>query len=228
MQLMKLMWAVIALLLVAALTACSAGQTPEPTQDVNAVYTSVAGTMIAQLNDQQTQTAQAVPPTALASPTPQDTSTPLPILPTTPLETPITINTPAGAAAPTFSTGPGTPGSTAAGCADATFVSESGPNDGAQFRPGENFSKSWTFKNTGTCTWTNSYGFGFQSGDRLGSKNVLISRSVDFVSPGQTKTFTVNFEAPRSPGQYIGYWQMRTDTGGSFGSRVWIDIEVKK
>ena len=77
MRFMKLIWVVIALLLTAALTSCS-GTASEPSQDVNAVYTSVAGTMVAQFNDQQTQTAQAVPPSPSASPTELDAAIPAP------------------------------------------------------------------------------------------------------------------------------------------------------
>lgn len=214
-------------LLAAALTACSAAKAPEPTLDSNAIYTSVAGTMIAQLNDHQTQTAQAVPASPQASPTAFDTFTPLPTFPVTPLLTPLTLNTPGGALSPTPSFAGGTPGGTGAGCADGTFISETEPRDGTKFSKGENFSKSWTFQNTGTCVWINSFAFGFQTGDRLNGKNVVISRTVDYVSPGQIKTFTINFEAPQASGRYKGYWQMRDAGGGSFGSRVWVDIIVK-
>ncbi len=226
MPLSRLRWVGLVLLLAIALTACGAGSTTEPTQNADVIYTSVAGTMVAQLNDQQTQTAQAIPPSSLPSPTTADTFTPLPTVPAAPSVTPFTINTPGSVVQPTIFTG-GTPGSTGAGCADSKFISETPPADGTQFSKGENFSKSWSFMNSGTCTWSNSYSFGFQNGDRLGGKEIVISRSVDFVLAGQIKTFTVQFEAPISAGHYKGFWQMRTPAGGSFGSRVWIDIVVK-
>ena len=69
MQIKKLVWAITALVMAATLAACNLGKAPEPTQDVNAIYTSAAQTMIAALNVQQTQTAQAVTPTIEASPT---------------------------------------------------------------------------------------------------------------------------------------------------------------
>jgi hypothetical protein len=227
MQHIKLIWVVIVVMVAAALTSCSGGQAPEPTQDANAVYTSVAGTMVSQFNDQQTQTAQAVPPSPQPSPTPFDTFTPLPTYPVTPLVTPIITDTPVIAVLPTSIAGGGTPGSTAAGCNNSNFISETKPDDGTQFTKGENFSKSWTFQNTGTCTWSNSYTFGFQSGDRMGGKDIVISRSVDFTLPGNNHTFTVFFEAPNAAGHYIGFWEMRTPLGGSFGTRVWVVINVK-
>lgn len=228
MQLMKPMQAMIILFLAAALTSCGSGNTPEPTQDVNAVYTSVAGTMVGQLYAQQTETAQAIPPTIAASPTAMDTPTSLPSLLTTATVTPVILNTPAGIVFPTASAGGGAPGtSTASGCNDSKFISETAPTDGTQFSKSENFSKSWIFQNTGTCTWSNNFAFGFQSGDRMGGKNIVISRSVDFTLPGKNHTFTVFFEAPNIAGRYTGFWQMRTPGGNSFGSRVWVDIEVK-
>ena len=62
MQLKKHPWLTAAILLAVGLASCNAGKVPQPTTDVNAVYTSVASTMIAQLNDQLTQTAQAARP----------------------------------------------------------------------------------------------------------------------------------------------------------------------
>ncbi len=230
MQVMKPIRFAILLLLAGTLTACGAGKTPEPAQDANAIYTSVAGTMIANLNGQQTQTAQAIPPSPQPSPRPLDTFTPEPTLSILPSPTPqALLSTPGGALPPTISAVNGTPGSTAAGCIDSTFVSESEPADWTQFSKGQNFTKSWTFQNTGTCTWNNTISFAFQSGDRMGAKDVplTISKTTGFVLVGQTKTFNVNFQAPRASGRYIGYWQMRDTTGGSFGSRVWIQIIVK-
>lgn len=107
MQIMRPMQAVTMLLVAAALTSCGSANTPEPTQDVNVIHTSVAGTMVSQLYDQQTQTAQAVPPSPAASPTALDTSTPLPTFLATALNTPIIINTPAGAVFPTNPVGGG-------------------------------------------------------------------------------------------------------------------------
>ena len=76
MRLKKYLWLATAILLVLGLASCNIDKAPEPTTDANAVYTSVAGTMIAQLNGQLTQTAQAVPSTALASPTELSTLAP--------------------------------------------------------------------------------------------------------------------------------------------------------
>jgi hypothetical protein len=224
---MKLMWVVVLLLLAVVLTSCGVAA-PQPALDANAIYTSVAGTMIAQLNVHQTQTAQALPPTPFSSPTPLDTFTPQPTLPVIPTVTPFTINTPAGIVLPTLSTGNGTPGSTSAvGCDDSIFVSESAPNNGEQFKAGTQFSKSFTFQNTGTCTWVNNYALGFQSGDRMSAKDTQISNRVNFTLPGNIHTFTLNLVAPHGKGHYVGVWAVENGIGKAFGSRVWVDIVVK-
>jgi hypothetical protein len=227
MQFIKLMRVATGLVFAAAFTSCNIGSTPEPVQDVNAIYTSVAGTMVAQFNDQQTQTAQAVPPLPAASPTALDTFTPLPTNPVTPSETPFSINTPSGLILPATSIVGGTPGSTLVGCDNATYVSETVPNTGEQFRPGVNFSKSWTLQNTGTCPWINSFVFGFVSGDRMGGKEIPITRKIDFVAAGNMHTFTVYFQAPHAKGHYRGVWQMKNASNIEFGTQETVDIIVK-
>ena len=227
MKFLKLLWVVTVLLLAAALTSCNIGSTPAPAQDANAIYTSVAGTMIAQFNDQQTQTAQAIPPSPLAGPTIADTFTPLPIFTEIPLGMPISINTPVSVILPTPSTGGLTWGETGIGCDDATYLSETEPARGTMFRVGDHFAKSWSFQNTGTCIWINSYTFAFISGSRMGGKDIPISRTVDFTVPGKSHTFTINFVAPHGAGHYTGAWQMKNATGTQFGARVWVDIVVK-
>jgi hypothetical protein len=222
---MKLMWVVVVLLLAVVLTSCGGGAAPQPAVDANAIYTSVAGTMIAQLNVHQTQTAQALPPTPFSSPTPLDTFTPQPTLPIIPTVTPFTINP---LVMPTVSAGNGTPGSASAvGCDDSLYVSETEPNTGAIFKPGINFTKSFTFQNTGTCPWVNRYALAFVSGDRMGGRDIEISNKVNFTLPGNNHTFTIFLQAPRSKGHFQGVWAMENYIGKAFGTRVWVDIVVK-
>jgi hypothetical protein len=218
----KLIWAGIVLLLAAALTSCSIGSTPEPTTDVGAIFTFAAQTMDAQLSDQGTQTAQA------ASPTPLVTFTPLPTFPVIPLgSTPFSTSAPGGAALPTASTGGSTLGSTAVGCDNSSYLSETPPNDGTQMTAGDTFKKGWSLQNTGTCAWNSGYSFAFITGDQMGGKNIVLSNDADFTDPGHSNTFSVNLQAPATAGTYKGYWQMKNATGVEFGSRVWVDIVVQ-
>lgn len=229
MQFRKFVWAVALILLATGLTACNIGKAPEPTQDVNAIYTSAAGTMIAQLNDQQTQTAQAIPPTPLSSPTALPSITSAPTFPVSG-GTPFTFNTPGAftpIASPFATLVPGGSGSTARGCNDAAFMSETIP-DKTEMKPEQAFKKSWQFMNSGTCTWDEGYVFAFVSGDQMDGKDILIDEKEEFTAPQSSQTFIVPMIAPKAEGEYQGYWQMKNDAGEFFGSRVWVLIIVKK
>ena len=177
--------------------------------------------MNAQLNDQASQTAQAASPTSSAS------LTPLPTFPVVPLGTPFSVNTPSGAALPTTSSGGGTLGSTAVGCDDANYVSETKPDDGSEIKAGDTFTKGWSLDNKGTCAWNSGYAFAFDSGDLMGGKDIIISKDADFTDPGHSQTFIVKLTAPTAAGEYKGYWRMKNAQGTPFGSRVWVDIVVK-
>jgi hypothetical protein len=234
MQLSKLIWVLTVLLLMAALTSCNIGKAPEPTQDVNAIFTSAAGTMIAQLNDQQTQTAQAVPPTSNASPTPFDTITPLPtvagLVGSTPFGTPFTIGTPGIGLTPLATHVPAGNSSTASGCNDASLIGETIP-DGTTIHPAKKFDKAWSLQNTGTCTWDEGYSFAFKSGEQMQGNDVVLTKqsdTKDFTPPGHSQAFVIHMWAPGTAGEYKGYWQMKDDKGNWFGSLVWVDIHVHR
>jgi len=231
MQHKKFIWLVLVLLLAASLASCNIGKAPEPTPDVNAIYTAAAGTAAAQISGQMTQTAQAIPPTSLPTQT-------LAALPTLPLSagatpfgsagTPFVFNTPAAGALPTATkvpSGAGT-GSTAVGCNNAAFLSETIP-DGTEITAGKSFQKVWQFQNSGTCAWDDGYAFVFVSGDQMDGSNVTFHKSADFVAAGHGTSFIVHMVAPTKAGTYKGFWQMKDDKGTAFGPRVWVQIVVK-
>ena len=221
MYIKKIVGAGIVLFLGAALASCSGGSTPQPTMDVGAIFTFAASTMNAQLNVQGTQTAQA------ASPTPAVTFTPLPTFPVIPLGTPYSLSTASGAVLPTASSGGSTTGSTAVGCDNSSYLSETTPNDGTQETAGGTFKKGWSLQNTGTCSWNAGYTFAFVTGDQMDGKDIVLSKSTDFTDPGHSNTFNINLQAPATAGEYKGFWQMKNAAGTAFGSRVWVDIVVK-
>ncbi len=226
MQLKKIVWPMAALVIAIGLTSCNIGKAPEPTQDVNVIYTAAAETTIAQFNGQQTQTAQALPPTPLPSPTALPTFTLAPTFPVSGV-TPFTLNTP-GVLTPIPSQAPAGTGSGSfpVGCNDATFTGETIP-DKTEMKPGQAFNKSWNFTNSGTCEWGNGYIFAFKSGDRLQGDNFRFIYEKDFVKPGKGIAFIIAMTAPMKEGEYIGYWQMKNDAGQWFGSLVSVDIVVK-
>lgn len=217
-----------------ALAACNLGKSPEPTADVGALYTAAAGTLVAQFGDQQTQTAQAVSPTPQASPTPLASLTALPTFPAlsglTPfatfgLTTPGVGLTPLGLTPQATLAAPVTSGF-AVGCNNAVFIGETIP-DKTKMSPLHSFKKSWSLQNTGTCAWDEGYTFAFKSGDRLDGVDVMITREQDFTDPNHSQAFVVPMEAPKDPGEYVGYWQMQDDSGTWFGSLVSVDIIVE-
>ena len=85
----------------------------------------------------------------------QEPDTPLAGLPTL---TPLPTYTPSVAQRP--------PTATPLPCNKAVFVSETIPDD-TEFAGGEAFTKSWTFKNYGTCTWNTNYHLVFATGDGM-------------------------------------------------------------
>ena len=82
-------------------------------------------------------------------------------------------------------------------CDYASFIAsgETVP-DGSEFAPGQTFSKTWRFKNVGTCTWANTYEMFFYSGDQLGAPaKVSLGNSV---APGQTIDISVTMKIGRA------------------------------
>jgi hypothetical protein len=108
-------------------------------------------------------------------------------------------------------------------CDKALFMSETIPDD-TEFASGETFTKSWTFKNVGTCTWNTDYKMVFSTGDAMGgpvSVNVPTS-----VAPNAQVTISVNLTAPTDPGTYTGYWKLQADDNEQFG-QVYVRVKTK-
>ena len=109
-------------------------------------------------------------------------------------------------------------------------MGETAPKDKAEIKAGEEFSKAWTIRNTGTCTWDEGYVFFFLadiSSPELKGDSIVIRRSEDFTKPGHDQSFVVKLKAPNKPGEYISYWKLKDDAGNFFGPRVYVDIIVK-
>ena len=223
----KMLWVAAAAALTAGLSACNLGKAPEPTADVNALYTMAAQTLVVESGLGETQTAAASSPTV--SPTSPASFTPLPTfgvpsgltpLATFALGTPIAGLTPL----PTQSSGSGVAGM-AVGCNNAVLIGED-PADGKVFSPLKQFQKSWSLQNTGTCPWDENYTFAFKSGEQMSGEDIKIVNEDQFTKPGHSQAFIVHLQAPKPKGEYKGFWQMKSDTGEWFGALVWVDIIV--
>ncbi len=237
MRYKKLVWAAAAILLAAVLTSCNIGKAPEPTPDVNAIYTGAAQTMVADLGTKQTQTAAAVPPTPQSSPTPLASPTTLATFAistgSVPFGTPLTFGTPGTPSSLLIATLPaGTSNALLAysfpvGADNAAYVGNK-PKDKTQVKPGEEFQASFQLVNLGTSTWDENYAFSFLEGDRMSATpdTIVIRAEADFVKPNAGITFITHLVAPKRSGEYIGYWQMVNDSGVRFGSKTFVDIIV--
>ena len=87
--------------------------------------------------------------------------------------------------------------------------------DDTRVRPGEYFSKTWRILNAGSCTWDRGYAVVWFSGDELGINRVQSFSSL--VLPGQSVDFTVDMQAPETPGVYQSNWKLRNNQGNLFG-----------
>jgi len=232
MRFKQLAWLALAAVAATTLTACNIGATPAPTLDVNAIYTSAAETLIADFGSQQTQTAQAMPPTAISTNTPLATFTLLPTFPPAANTTPIGVGTlpvvaTTGLGTPVVAASPITTQSGSV-CNNSAFMGENFP-DGTVFKPGETFTKSWTLQNSGTCKWDEGYVFAFVAGDAMNGHDIKLDKPSDFVDPGESITFIMKgMNAHLAEGTYTGCWKMRDDQGSYFGTFACYEIVVKK
>ncbi len=126
---------------------------------------------------------------------------------------------------PTLTTAPvaGPPTQTPLPCNKPLFISETIP-DGTEFLPGETFTKSWTFKNVGTCTWNTNYKMRFETGDQLGAPAEVAVPAT--VAPDAQVTISVDMAAPETSGTYQGFWSLYSDTDEYMG-QTWVKVKTK-
>ena len=185
-----------------------AAATPQPAATLNALYTSAAQTL-------ESMSTQGAGSTATAEPFATETLSIATV-------TPIVVNT-------YTSVPPIQPATQITRCDAASFVSDVNYPDGSVVAPGSQFTKIWRIRNTGTCTWTSSYDLVYVSGDKLGASNAVSLPGS--VGPGQTIDIAVNMVAPTRGGSYVGYWKLRSSSGGLFGmgtsdASVYVDVKV--
>jgi uncharacterized protein YkwD len=131
--------------------------------------------------------------------------------------------TPTAAASPipsSAATGP-------AGCKyQAVLLQDVTIPDGTNVPRGTKFTKTWQFKNTGTCAWT-GYAIAFVSGDRMGSPD---SAPVPATTAGESVNVSVELVAPSSDGAYTGYFELRDSAGTPLQIGIektfWVKITV--
>lgn len=125
-----------------------------------------------------------------------------------------TINTPYTSLTQTSASTP-LPTSTKASCDEISFITDITIVDGETMAPNQPFTKTWRFRNSGTCIWTTNYALVFVSGDQLGGEPVVY---LDHnVAPGEMVDISIELQAPNELGRYKSDWVMRNASGELFG-----------
>lgn len=98
--------------------------------------------------------------------------------------------------------------------------------DNTQVPAGEEFTKTWRFKNTGTCHWS-GYTINFLTGDRMGAPD---SASIPDTLAGETVDVSIELIAPTADGSYSGYFTLKDTEGESINigteQTFWLKIIV--
>ena len=80
--------------------------------------------------------------------------------------------------------------------------------DNSNIPAGKVFTKTWKFKNTGTCQWT-GFTVGYASGERM---NAPVSVPVPETAAGGTVDLSVDLTAPVTDGTYTTHFSMQSAT----------------
>ena len=217
-------WFKIFLILVAVslLSACSsATPSPTPVDQSEQIHTAAAMTIEAMSTSIVATDWAASTATMLAQPQ----ATPTPTIPIEPVLSPTPEPSQPPAATMTLTPPPsGDPN-----CNLAAFVDETIP-DGSLFFPGTVFTKTWTLRNEGSCTWTTDYEVVFVSGNSMGApaSQAIAGRAI---APGETVVISMPLTAPNGAGAYKAEFRLRTAEGVIFAFRnaettFWAQIQV--
>jgi uncharacterized protein YkwD len=127
-------------------------------------------------------------------------------------------------------TATGTPGlsmTAPANCKDtAVLLQDVTIPDGTNIAYGAKFTKTWQFRNTGTCPWT-GYKIAFNSGERLGAPDTA---PIPDTAPKSDVNVTLELTAPTRDGIYTGFFELRNAAGKPLAIGIektfWVKITV--
>jgi hypothetical protein len=116
-------------------------------------------------------------------------------------------------------------------CVDeALFLGDVTIPDGTRLDLGDSFTKTWRFRNAGTCTWTKDYAIVHVAGYSLLGPDVQ-TLPIE-VEPGEVIDISLALKAPEVEGSYEGYWKFRNAENKLFGigdegaSSFWVSIKA--
>jgi uncharacterized protein YkwD len=124
----------------------------------------------------------------------------------------------------------GTPGlsiTAPANCKDtAVLLQDVTIPDGTNIAYGAKFTKTWRFRNTGTCPWI-GYKIAFISGDRMEAPDVT---PIPDTTPRTDVDVSVELTAPAIDGIYTGFFELRNSDGAPLAIGIekmfWVKITV--
>lgn len=104
-------------------------------------------------------------------------------------------------------------------CLRASFVRDVTIPDGSTLLANSPFTKTWELKNEGFCTWDSRFVVVFAGkGSAMNGPASTPITTDRQVKPGETVEVSVPLRAPGEPGDYEGYWMLRSDTNQTFGT----------
>lgn len=103
------------------------------------------------------------------------------------------------------------------------FVEDVTIPDGTAVVAGEDFEKTWRFRNNGCLAWPDTVQLVFWDGDQMAGPDAVDLPATD---TGETRDVSVTLTAPEEPGEYTGYWQLLAPGGVSVGPYVYVQVEV--
>ena len=97
----------------------------------------------------------------------------------------------------------------------AEFIEDVTVPDGTVLSPGEHFRKVWRLRNTGTCTWNQSYKVVSSGSFHMGGSQYAYL--ADTVKPGETADISMNLVAPVIYGNFESEYMLEDGDGNRFG-----------
>lgn len=144
-----------------------------------------------------------------------------------PTETPTTTQSPtAPVISPQAATSTPTVGVTPVdACLGMRYVSDVTIPDDTEMSPGQEFTKTWRVRNSGSCAWEQGFELAFTGGEAMEGSTLELD---DEVEPGEQEDLSVELTAPDEEGTYRGNWRMRNASGAYFGDEVFVQIVVEE
>ena len=109
-------------------------------------------------------------------------------------------------------------------CDNSAYIEDITIPDGSLLAPGETFVKTWAIRNTGFCTWKDSYNVLLYDGNSMSGQETEIGKTI---ASGKETKISISLIAPDSEGIYKGTWIMTNEHGTPFGMSFYVQISVK-